>query len=59
MTGFGLILWVALGIAVTQWYDRKGMYRMQPALMEYVERSARACRGDGLAGTTSDPVPPG
>ena len=44
MTGLGLILWVALGVAVTQWYDRRGMYRMEPALVDYVERSARVYR---------------
>jgi hypothetical protein len=27
---------------VTTWYDRKGMYRMQPELLDYVNRSAAA-----------------
>jgi hypothetical protein len=42
MTGLGLVLWVVLGVAVTTWYDRKGLYRLQPDLMAYVNRSVRA-----------------
>jgi hypothetical protein len=30
LTGLGLVLWLILGIAITTWYDRKGLYRMQP-----------------------------
>ena len=42
LTGLGLMLWLILGVAVTTWYDRKGMYRMQPELLDYVNRSAAA-----------------
>jgi YhgE/Pip-like protein len=41
LTGIGLIFWVALGIAVTRWYDRRGMDRLEPELLDYVNRSAR------------------
>jgi YhgE/Pip-like protein len=41
MTGVGLVFWVLLGVAVTTWYDRKGLYRMQPDVMGYVHRSVR------------------
>jgi ABC-type multidrug transport system permease subunit len=47
MTGLGLVFWVVLGFAVTTWYDRKGLYRLQPDLLAYVNRSVRAYpRGD-------------
>jgi uncharacterized phage infection (PIP) family protein YhgE len=41
LTGIGLIFWVVLGIAVTRWYDRRGLYRLEPQLLDYVNRSAR------------------
>jgi YhgE/Pip-like protein len=41
LTGFGLIFWVVLGITVTRWYDRRGMYRLHPEILDYVNRSAR------------------
>jgi YhgE/Pip-like protein len=42
LTAVGLALWVVLGIAVTTTYDRRGLYRMRPELVEYVTRSAAA-----------------
>jgi len=42
LTGLGLVFWIALGAAVTLWYDRRGLHRMQPELMAYVYRSVRA-----------------
>jgi hypothetical protein len=47
--GLGLVFWVLLGAIVTTWYDRRGLYRIQPDLAEYIRRSARAYmeqRGD-------------
>ncbi|MBV9093068.1 MAG: DUF3533 domain-containing protein [Streptosporangiaceae bacterium] len=41
LTGAGLVFWVALGIAVTTWYDRQGLRRMQPELMAHLYRSVR------------------
>ena len=41
LTGIGLIFWVVLGITVTRWYDRRGMYRIQPEILDYVGRSVR------------------
>jgi YhgE/Pip-like protein len=38
-TGIGFVFWVALGAAVTTWYDRKRLYRMPPELMRYVDRA--------------------
>jgi YhgE/Pip-like protein len=42
LTGIGLVFWIVVGLGVTRLYDRKGHARMQPELMEYVTRSARA-----------------
>jgi YhgE/Pip-like protein len=39
MTGIGLVFWVVAGIVITVWYDRKKLYRMQPDLLSYVNRS--------------------
>jgi YhgE/Pip-like protein len=41
LTGAGLVFWVVLGIAVTTWYDRRGLRRMQPELMAHLYRSVR------------------
>lgn len=38
----GLVLWVVVGAGVTIWYDRKGLDRIEPELMEYVQLSAHA-----------------
>ena len=42
LTAIGLVFWVLVGTAVTIAYDRKGQYRLQPEVMEYVHSSARA-----------------
>lgn len=34
MTGVGLVLWVAFGLAVTRHYDRRGLYRIQPEVLK-------------------------
>jgi YhgE/Pip-like protein len=49
LTAIGLVFWVAVGAAVTKWYDHRGLHRMQPELLEYVQRSAQAYqpRADG------------
>lgn len=42
LTAIGLVFWVIVGIAVTWWYDRKGLDRLQPDVLEFAQRSARA-----------------
>jgi hypothetical protein len=51
-SGLGLVFWVALGILVTTWYERKRLFRMPPDLMEYVDRAVLAYRN----GTQEPPV---
>jgi len=41
LTGAGLVFWVVLGVAITTWYDRRGLQRMQPELMAHLYRSVR------------------
>jgi YhgE/Pip-like protein len=42
LTAAGLVLWLIAGAAVTRWYDRRGMDRLQPDMLEFAQRSARA-----------------
>jgi YhgE/Pip-like protein len=48
LTASGLVFWLLVGSAVTTWYDRRGLDRMQPDVLEFVQRSAAsyAARGD-------------
>jgi hypothetical protein len=49
-TGLGLVFWVVLGTVVTNWYDRRGLYRIQPELLAYVSKATQDYleqRGDG------------
>jgi YhgE/Pip-like protein len=47
-TGIGLILWLAVGAIAVTWYDRRGLFRMEPRLLAYVHKSALSY---------ADPVP--
>jgi YhgE/Pip-like protein len=38
MTGVGLIVWVVLGLVTTSWYDRRGLYRLEPDLLADINR---------------------
>ena len=38
----GLLFWLVLGAMVVRWYDRKGLYRLRPDLLAYVQRSVSA-----------------
>jgi ABC-type multidrug transport system permease subunit len=49
-SGIGLVIWVAVGLLVTTWYDRKRLYRMPPDLMRYVDRAVADYRRDQAAG---------
>jgi YhgE/Pip-like protein len=37
--GAGLIFWLALGVIVVRWYDRKGLHRLRPDLLAYIHRA--------------------
>ncbi|MGO9657092.1 MAG: YhgE/Pip domain-containing protein [Acidimicrobiales bacterium] len=55
LTSIGLGFWVVVGAAVTRWYDKKGLHRIEPELLEIIEESAHAYRdrapGAGAAGS--------
>jgi ABC-type multidrug transport system permease subunit len=56
-TGAGLIFWVALGILVTTWYDRRHLHRMPPDLMDYVDRAVLAYRAETQQSARVSPDP--
>ena len=41
LTAIGLAFWLSLGAAVTNWYDRKGLHRVPPALLDYIDDAVR------------------
>jgi YhgE/Pip-like protein len=45
MTGVGLVFWLVAGTAITRWYDRKGLARIRPEVIAYVEGSVNAYPG--------------
>ena len=56
LTAIGLIFWIMVGTAVTKWYDRRGLDRLQPDVLEFVQRSARAyTAGTHDPATSRDP----
>jgi hypothetical protein len=34
-----VLFWAALGLAATLWYDRKGLVRLSPDLIGYIDRA--------------------
>jgi YhgE/Pip-like protein len=37
--GVGLLFWLALGTIIVRWYDRKGLYRLDPDILAHVSES--------------------
>lgn len=37
--GAELVFWLAVGLIVTSWYDRKLLYRLAPDLLAYIEQA--------------------
>jgi YhgE/Pip-like protein len=42
LIGIWLVVWVIVGAAVVRWYDRRHMDRLNPDVLEVVQRSAQA-----------------
>ncbi len=40
----GLLFWLVLGTAVVRWYDRRQLYRLQPDLLAFVNKSVETYR---------------
>ena len=51
LTGIGLGFWAVAGVAVTKWYDYKGLYRLRPETLEYVHATVMAYQAQ--AGTSA------
>jgi Protein of unknown function (DUF3533) len=56
----GLLFWLALGATVVRWYDRKGLHRLDPDLLDYVQQSISAYRAQAQPQLRSPdtPAPP-
>jgi hypothetical protein len=57
LTAIGLVFWVVVGASVTTWYDRKGLHRLNPDLLEYVHASARSYQDRDVPDAGPAPVP--
>ncbi len=42
LTSIGLVFWLVVGTVAVRWYDRRGLDRMHPEVMAYVNRAVRA-----------------
>lgn len=60
----GLVFWLIVGTAIVKWYDAKGLNRIDPALLAYIDSSADAYKSQdskapdqasGNAGKPADP----
>ena len=54
LTSIGLVFWVVVGLVVTAWYDRKGLYRIEPGLSEFVTSSVRAYKDSQAGGPAGE-----
>ena len=50
----GLVIWLAAGTALVRWYDRKGLSRIDPQLLEYVGRAAQQYKSRNTGGHDQD-----
>jgi len=57
MTTVGLAIWSVLGIAVTVWYDRRGLHRIQPEVLAFVQSSVQAYSAQTGGGEPFSPPP--
>lgn len=53
----GLLFWLVLGAIVVRWYDRKGLYRLRPDVLAYVQESVSGYRAQ--AQSQPQPAPQG
>jgi YhgE/Pip-like protein len=47
VTAIGLVFWLIAGVTVTRWYDRRRMDRLNPDILEFLQRSARSYIAQG------------
>jgi YhgE/Pip-like protein len=58
LTSIGLVFWVVVGIAVTRWYDRKGLERLPAEILEYAHSSVQAYREQRSTAQADQPEAP-
>jgi YhgE/Pip-like protein len=56
LAGVGLVFWVVLGAAIVRWYDRKGLYRLNPDVLAYVSNAVEGYMAKTDPATTADPT---
>ena len=39
--GLGLLVWLAAGVAIVKFYDRKGLYRLDPSVLAHVDAAVQ------------------
>jgi hypothetical protein len=56
----GLVFWLVVGAVVVRWYDRKGLYRLQPEVLAHVSQAVQDYRTKqaGPAPAPSDAAQP-
>jgi hypothetical protein len=61
LSSIWLVFWVIIGAAVTRWYDHKGLDRLNPDVLEFIQRSARPYIAQAqhpmATGPSHDPAP--
>jgi hypothetical protein len=57
LTSIGLLFWMVIGAAVTSWYDKKGLHRIEPELLKLMEASAHAYQERDLGAGAADSTP--
>jgi hypothetical protein len=50
----GLIIWLVIGVTVVKWYDRRGLHRIQPDLLAYVQNAVSAYQPSAQPQSRSD-----
>jgi YhgE/Pip-like protein len=57
LIGCELAFWALLGLAVTSWYDHKGLYRLTPDLFGSISRAIDAVVGERTAAASASATP--
>lgn len=57
LTGIGLVCWVLAGIGVTRFYDRRGLARISPEVLAFVNQTIGDYHDQAAAATLADPGP--
>jgi Protein of unknown function (DUF3533) len=56
LAGVGLVFWLVLGAAIVRWYDRRGLYRLNPDVLAYVSNAVEGYMVRNDPATVADPA---